>query len=77
MEACGGLPSPMTYRKTDIYTGSSGGWGGAAVACGFVYIAMVTLLIDILAAVPRIQRLVKYHHGKLRCLDKRLLGRVS
>lgn len=61
VEACGGLPNPMTYCKTDVYNERYGDWRGSGVALVFVYIAIVTLLIDMLATVPRIRQLINLH----------------
>lgn len=61
VEACGGLPNPMTYCNTDNYNGRYGEWKGTGVALVFVYIAIATLLIDMLATVPRIQQHIDLH----------------
>lgn len=61
VEACGGLPNPMTYCNTDNYNGRYGEWKGTGVALIFVYIAIATLLIDMLATVPRVQQHINFH----------------
>lgn len=58
VEACGGLPNPMTYCNTDNYSGRYGNWEGTGVALVFVYIAVVTLLADMLVTVPRVRQLI-------------------
>lgn len=61
VEACGDLPNPMTYCNTDNYNGRYGEWKGTGVALVFVYIAIATLLVDMLATVPRVQELINLH----------------
>lgn len=61
VEACGGLPNPMTYCNTDNYNGRYGEWEGTGVALVFVYIAIATLLIDMLATIPRVQQQISLH----------------
>ncbi|KAJ0118246.1 hypothetical protein J7T55_009029 [Diaporthe amygdali] len=56
VEACGSLPNPMTYCNTDNYNFGYGDWKGTNVALAFIYIAVVSLLIDMLATVPRVQK---------------------
>lgn len=61
VEACGGLPNPMTYCNTDNYNGRFGDWKGTGVAMVFVYISISTLLVDLLATVSRVQELIHLH----------------
>lgn len=65
VEACGGLPNPMTYCNTDNYAGRYGSWEGTGVALAFVYIAIVTLLADMLFTVPRVRKLVNIHLSRV------------
>lgn len=65
VEACGGLPNPMTYCNTDNYNGRYGEWKGTGVAQVFVYIAIATLLIDMLATVPRVQQVINLYISKV------------
>lgn len=61
VESCGGLPNPMTYCNTDNYNQRYGDWKGTGVAMVFVYIAIGTLLVDMLATVPRVKELITLH----------------
>lgn len=65
VEACGGLPNPMTYCNTDNYNARYGNWGGTDVALVFVYIAVATLSADMLATVPRVRQLVNLHLSRV------------
>lgn len=66
VEACGNLPNPMTYCNTDNFNGRYGDWEGTGVAQVFVYIAIATLLIDILATVPSVEQVIKIRLSRVR-----------
>lgn len=59
VEACGGLPNPMTYCNMNNYSVRYETWRGTGVALAFVYIAMASLLVDMVAAVPRVQNIIR------------------
>lgn len=61
VEACGGLPNPMTYCNMDNYNARYEDWEGTGVALAFVYIAIASLLIDMVLAVPRVQKVVDFY----------------
>lgn len=61
VESCGGLPNPMTYCNMDNFNARYEDWNGTGVAMAFVYIAVASLLIDMLATVPRVQKVISFH----------------
>lgn len=61
VEACGGLPNPMTYCNMDNYQAKYEDWKGTGLALAFVYIAIVSLLIDLVLAVPRVYNFFSFY----------------
>ncbi|KAG6364795.1 hypothetical protein INS49_006399 [Diaporthe citri] len=61
VEACGGLPNPMTYCNTDNYNARYEDWKGTGVALAFVHIAVVSLLIDMVLVIPRVRNFINFH----------------
>lgn len=61
VDACGGLPNPMTYCNTDSYIGKYQDRRGAGVALRVAYVAVATLFIDMLATVLRVQSLMNFY----------------
>lgn len=71
VEACGGLPNPMTYCNMDNYQAKYEDWKGTGVALAFVYIAVVSLLVDLVSTVPRVHNVINLYLSRVSLVADR------